>query len=95
MTKMHDKEAFKEWFNNTFLFNRSPASLLIQNNSASNLRFARIQEVAEMIIDNPNNPKLRQEVALKFFVSMRIALDYINYAKIVLEKWGKMNHVKL
>jgi hypothetical protein len=54
-------------------------------------RFDRIGEVCKMMIKNPKQDpeKLREEVALDFFVSLRIALDYLNYAKLVLKKWNE------
>ena len=87
---MKEQEKFIDWFNNTFLFNRDSSSpTLLYNNSAINARFVRIREVAVMMLEKPTSPKLREEVALKFFITMRCALDYINYAKMILEEWKK------
>ena len=53
-------------------------------------KFIRIELVCKMILENPKKdvPELRRMVAMRFFVSMRCALDYINYAKIVLGEWN-------
>jgi hypothetical protein len=50
----------------------------------------RIELVCQMLLENPKKdvPELRKMVAMRFFVSMRCALDYINYAKVVLDEWN-------
>jgi len=91
-----EKEDFVDWFNNTFLFNRDASSpTILFNNSATSARFVRIREVAVMLLENPNSPKLREQIALKFFITMRCALDYINYAKMILEEWKNVKLRKL
>jgi hypothetical protein len=82
---------FSEWFNGTFLCSRQASSpLLVSDNKMMKGKFIRIEFVCQMLLENPkkNVPELRKMVAMRFFISMRCALDYINYAKIVLEEWN-------
>jgi hypothetical protein len=49
---------------------------------------ARTKEICLMMLRQKwKSEALRKEIALAFFVSMRTALDYLNYAKMVLEKY--------
>lgn len=80
-------EQFEQWFNTTFLFSRQAASpLLVSESKTMKARFIRIREVAVMLIKNPTKEvqEIRIEIAMKYFVSMRCALDYVNYAKMVI-----------
>lgn len=80
-------EQFEKWFNTTFLFSRQAASpLLISESKTMKARFIRICEVAIMLIENPKRDiqEIRMEIAMKYFITMRCALDYVNYAKIVV-----------
>jgi len=87
---MKKSERFERWFKSSFLLSREMTSPLISSeNKAAKERFERIGYVAKLILDNPKIPqdRLRKKIALNLFISMRIALDYINYAKIVLEEF--------
>lgn len=80
-------EQFENWFNTTFLFSRQAASpLLVSESKTMKARFIRIREVAVMLIKNPTKDiqETRIEIAMKYFVSMRCSLDYINYAKMIV-----------
>jgi hypothetical protein len=88
---MGEVEDFEAWFNSTFLFSRDPASTLLNCESKTmTAKYNRICEVCKRMIKNPNKPtqRLREEIAMDFFISMRCSLDYINYAKLVLERWN-------
>lgn len=83
-------EAFSEWFDGEFLCSRDMASpLLVYENPEVKARFSRIRKVCEIILENPEADIdwLRKEIALQLFVSWRCALDYLNYAKLVIDKW--------
>jgi hypothetical protein len=83
-------EQFAEWFDGEFLASRDIASpLLVGENPEVKARFARIKHICMYMIQNPNEneEKLRWNIALSFFVTWRCALDYLNYAKLVLDKW--------
>lgn len=87
-----NKEAkeFEHWFNSTFLFSRDPTSMILNSeNKAIIERYSRICEICKRRLSKPNQPvgELRKEIAMDMFVTMRIALDYINYANLVLEQW--------
>jgi len=87
---MGEAEDFDKWFNSTFLFSRDPACIILNSDSRTmTAKNARICEVCKRLLRKPNQPtqELREEVAMDFLVSMRCALDYINYAKLVLKKW--------
>lgn len=91
---MKESERFEQWFKSSFLFSRRNTSpILITENKTMQGKFERICDVAKLILDNPKTPieNLRKRVAVDFFISMRCALDYINYAKIILEKYKKVN----
>lgn len=85
-----ESEQFEEWFNSTFLFSRDPTSVLVNSDHKTIERKRRaIGEVCKRILNNPNKPveELREEIAVDFFISMRCALDYINYSKLILKEW--------
>lgn len=81
---------FSEWFDGTFLCSRDAASpLIFSENPEVRARYKRIKKVCTIIIENPDEPEewIRREIALTFFVTMRCSLDYLNYAKMVLQKF--------
>jgi hypothetical protein len=83
-------EDFKQWFETTFLLSRSLGSpLLLSESKSQNAKFHRIENVAILLFEDPNRPleEFRKKIALTFFVNMRTALDYINYAKMIIEEW--------
>jgi hypothetical protein len=85
-------EEFAKWFDSVFLFSRDPASTILNSDSKTiKAKYARIREVCKRMLDKPNKSikELRQEIALDFFISMRIALDYINYCELVIKLWKK------
>jgi|GEM_PF-5855613 hypothetical protein len=87
---MRESEQFEQWFKGFFMCSREPSSLLIiSDNKTIEGRFVRILEVCKMILDNPQKDikTLRKEVALKFFITMRGSLDYLNYAQLIISKW--------
>ena len=91
---MDDKKTsdFSEWYDGQFLCSRDEASpLLISENKPIKGKFIRIKKVCILILSNPtmNDVDIRKEIAMMFFISMRCALDYLNYAKIVLDKYNK------
>lgn len=89
---MKKSERFERWFKSSFLFSRESSSpLLVSENKAMREKFERICLVCKRILDNPKTDIeiLRKEVAMKFFVNMRTSLDYINYAKIVLDEYKR------
>lgn len=87
---MKESEKFEEWFKGFFMCSREPSSpLLVSDNKAFEARSTRIMEVCKMILDNPkmDDDTLRKEIALRFFITMRGALDYLNYSKMVIQKY--------
>jgi hypothetical protein len=87
---MADSVEFEQWYNSTFLFSRDPSSQILNGeNKTLKAKYARICEVCKRILNNPKQPtkELRKEIAMDMMVSMRCSLDYINYAKLILEKW--------
>lgn len=89
---MKESEKFEEWYNGLFICNLSPASpLLISGNKTMESKSLRILEICKIILDNPkqDDEAIRREIALRFFITMRVALDYLNYAKLVIVKWNQ------
>ncbi len=87
---------FEEWYNSTFLFSRDPYSQILSGeNKALKAKYARICAVCKRLLDFPDKPneELRKEIAMEMMVSMRCALDYINYANLVLNEWEKHRKV--
>jgi hypothetical protein len=87
---MKESEKFEQWYKGFFICSLSPSSpLLISDNKTIEGKSLRILEVCKMILDNPkqNDETLRKEIAMRFFITMRGALDYLNYAKLVLQKY--------
>jgi hypothetical protein len=87
---MKKNEQFSEWFDNAFLCSRDPSSpLLVSENPEVKARFLRIKKSCLLILENPkaDDDWLRKEIAITIFVSLRCALDYLNYAKLVIQKW--------
>jgi hypothetical protein len=91
---MKESEKFEEWYKGFFICSLSPASsLLLSENKTIEGKSLRILEICKMILDNPkqDDETVRKEIALRFFITMRVALDYLNYAKLVIVKWkGKV-----
>ena len=97
MTKTKEIAEFEEWFNSTFLFSRDPTSVIINSGHKTiEAKYKRIGEVCKRILDNPNKPQeqLREEIALDMFISMRCALDYLTYSKLILRKWQEYKFKK-
>lgn len=89
---MRESEKFEEWYKSSFICSLSPTSLLIiSDNKTIEGKSFRILEVCKMILDNPkvDTETLRKEVAMRFFITMRGSLDYLNYAKLILIKWNQ------
>lgn len=85
-----ESKEFGRWFNSTFLFSRDPTSMILNSDSKAVMeRYSRICEICKRMLNKPNRPieELRKEIAVDMFVTMRISLDYINYAKLILEEW--------
>jgi hypothetical protein len=83
---------FDYWFDSRFLMNLNYAApIIVSENRNQNAKFHRIKQVAQIILDNPDKPidQLRREIATKFFVTMRTALDYINYSRLIIEEFRK------
>jgi hypothetical protein len=89
---MKDSEKFEEWYKSLFICSLSPASpLLLSDNKAVEGKSLRMLEICKMILDNPkqDDETIRKEIALHFFITMRVALDYLNYAKLIIDKWNR------
>ena len=83
---------FEEWYFGSFIASRLPSSIIISSeNRTVQSKFRRIFEVAVLELENPrtNWQELRKKVALDYFISMRCALDYLGYAKMIIEEWKK------
>lgn len=91
--KIEDKvREFQEWFYNTYTRNisyYSPAYTSEKSNKAQDQKAQRIVEVTSNIIQNGDSTdaQLGRKVALRYFVTMRTALDYLNYAQLMLDEW--------
>jgi len=72
-------EKFEEWFNKKYGYSVPWSE-----------RRQRLLETAKALIEN-SEADLRKQIALKYLVSMRTALDYINEAKMIVEKWNGSN----
>lgn len=83
------KQTFREWFFKDYLMQTNISSPLLIGNKAISDRQERICQVAEYIIKNKNKSieNIREEIAMKFFITMRCSLDYLNYAGLFIEKW--------
>lgn len=89
---MDKTKIFSEWFDGQFICSRDEASpLLISENKTIKGKYLRIKKVCLLILSNPkmSDVEIRKEIAMMFFVSMRCALDYLNYAKIVIDKYNQ------
>ena len=83
---------FEEWYFGSFVSSRLPSSIIISSeNRTVQSKFRRIFEVAILELENPKTSwqELRKKVALDYFISMRCALDYLGYAKMILDEWKK------
>ncbi len=88
---MNKTEDFSEWFDGQFLCSRDEASqLMMSENKTVKGKYLRIKKVCLFILSNPTikDEDIRKEIAMMFFVSMRCALDYLNYSKIVIDKYN-------
>jgi len=87
------KKPFREWFTNDYLMKVNLSSQLVSGNRQIALRQERICVVAETIIAHPkmSMEELRKQISIELFVTMRSALDYINHAKMLIDKWEKAN----
>lgn len=75
---------------------RSLASPIVSSeNKTQSQKFARIEEVAIILLDNPKMSleDIRKKIAMNFFISMRIALDYLHYAQLVIDEWKENRNV--
>ena len=73
MAKKNPVDDFEYWYNNDYLLSRSNYSPLVF--SRNRTAEARFQRI--------------KEIALKFMVSMRIALDYLNFANLIIKKYNE------
>jgi hypothetical protein len=87
--KKAELEKFEQWFDSGFLLSRNPCSTILNFQDKKEMqKQARTKEICLMMLRQKwKSEALRKEIALAFFVSMRTALDYLNYAKMVLEKY--------
>ena len=87
------EKLFEYWFDNAFVCTRNPYSpILAFGDKRQLLKQEIIKQVCLVLISQKRNTEeLRKDIALSFFISMRTALDYINYAKLILEFYNKQN----
>jgi hypothetical protein len=85
------KKSFREWFTQDYLMQSPLSSQLLNGNKSISDRQERICQVAELLISREGDKIeiLRQEIATKYFVTMRCALDYINYATLFINVYKK------
>jgi len=76
---------------NDYLMNSPLSSPLLTGNKGIADRQERICRVAELLMAREGDKIeiLRQEIATKYFVTMRCSGDYIFYANLFIEKWRK------
>lgn len=90
-----NKKTFREWFTQDYLMNSTLSSPLLTGNKAISQRQERICQVAEKMLAPENKTasieELRKEIATDFFVTMRCALDYINYAALFINVYQNKN----
>jgi hypothetical protein len=86
-------KSFREWFTKDYLMQSPLSSQLLTGNKAISERQERICCVAEILLSREGEliENLRQEIATKYFVTMRCALDYINYATLFINVYKKKN----
>jgi hypothetical protein len=87
---MTESDDFEEWFYGEFLCSRDSASTIIRSESKSvQAKYDRVCKICKRMIENPDKSlqELREEIAVDFFLSMRIALDYINFCKLIVKRW--------
>jgi hypothetical protein len=83
-------EDFRQWFERDFLLTRKLWSPIIHSeNKIQWAKFKRIEDVALLLLENSDKSvsDLRRLVALTYFVNMRTASDYLNYAKMLIEEF--------
>lgn len=85
------KKSFREWFTQDYLMQSPISSQLLNGNKTIADRQERICQVAELLMAREGDliEILRQEIATKYFVTMRCALDYINYATLFINVYKK------
>jgi hypothetical protein len=85
------KKSFREWFTQDYLMQSPLSSQLLNGNKSISDRQERICQIAELLMarEGDNIDILRQEIATKYFVTMRCSLDYINYATLFINIYKK------
>jgi len=85
------KKTFREWFTQDYLMQSPISSQLLTGNKSIAERQERICQIAEMLLSRNGEliENLREEIATKYFVTMRCSGDYIFYANLFIEKWKK------
>jgi site-specific recombinase XerD len=94
MKKKSEVENFNEWYINKFLCTRDIYSpILHSENRSAKAKYMRIGETAKLLLENPTEDiqEIREKIALKYLISMRIALDYIGLAKLVVKEYKKQS----
>jgi hypothetical protein len=89
---MKESEKFEQWFDGQFICSRQSFSpILISENKTQKAKFGRIKEICEMIIENPKESQqtLREQIAMKYFITMRCSLDYLHYAQLIIKEYEK------
>lgn len=91
MRKQKRIETFSKWFQEEYVEHLSPYSVVYGTEGSKfqhEQKAQRILYVCELLISEKLSiDEIRKDVALQFFCSMRTSLDYINYAKMLIEKW--------
>lgn len=88
------RQTFDSWFDNKFQLNLDcSAPYMISENKTQLAKYARMKEISKMILENPDSDiqEMRRKIALRFFVTMRTALDYLNYAKLIVVEYKRQN----
>lgn len=92
MMRKSQVEKFDEWYNGYFLASRDPTSpILVGENRQAQVKFKRIGVVCKTIIENKDMTweQIRKKISIELFISMRCALDYLSYSKLIIEEWEK------
>ena len=88
---------FDQWFEVRFLIDRNINSpIIVSENKTQLTKFRRFKTVTQEILDKPDKSivELRREIVLKFFVTMKTALDYINYANLIIEEYNDYKSIE-
>jgi hypothetical protein len=84
-------KTFREWFFNDYLMQSPLSSQLLIGNKSVSERQERICQIAELIIENENKlvtvEHLREEIAMKYFVTMRCSGEYLFTANMYINKY--------